>query len=630
MPETIGYARPKMLRKSLSANMEQKLSSAIDRLDQGMRFRQREREDLWRESTDQYMAHNRWTSYSPDDPTADLVSVNISFSTINTLVPFVSDEDPTFMVEPDSEDADTESSVILATFMNRIWRSPEVQGKIALGDATFDNLVLGDGYLKVGYEIVDRPAYNENGDPVGEGRIQVAEFNIGRISPWDLWIDPYADGIHNARWVCQRILVPASEIKKDKRYKVTDTEELEGADIDPTNLSPEDQERIDYLVDGWVSIYEFYDIKEKWMITFVNNARQAIRYVEQIKCPIIQLPNYRIPNSPYHMGELEQIRSLQDEINKTRSQMMTHRRRNVMKWIVAENRLSEDALDAMKSSKINDVIKVETNEPIGNIIQAVAEVPLSADAYAIDDRLRTDVNEITGVNEYLRGVPQNISRTATEASIIEGATNIRTRHKLLQIETAARQAGQTLLDIIRDVLPLTDFEEMTMFVTGKDAERLNRATGNDPFSGAVLLTPNPEVFQGRYRVEVERGSTELRNPQVKAQQLLNMVQVMAGLLPILELRGIPFNLKPLLEDWFEAEGIKDTERFFELDETQAQMQQLAQLQRQNEATGMIGPGSGGTSTGTDAGAGEPNRATANPPEQMINPANSGMLPSRDY
>jgi hypothetical protein len=111
---------------------------------------------------------------------------------------------------------------------------------------------------------------------------------------------------------------------------------------------------------------------------------------------------------------------------------------------------------------------------------------------------------------------------------------------------------------------------------------------------------------------------------------MQMVQIMAGLIPILEARGIPFNMKTLLEDWFEAEGIKDVDRYFEMDEQQAQMQQLALMQRQNEAMQGLPPGDLGAGGGGRLPAGTPNRGTAKPPGQMINPANSGMLPSRDY
>jgi hypothetical protein len=110
---------------------------------------------------------------------------------------------------------------------------------------------------------------------------------------------------------------------------------------------------------------------------------------------------------------------------------------------------------------------------------------------------------------------------------------------------------------------------------------------------------------------------------------MQMVQIMAGLLPILEMRGVPFNIKVLIEDWFEAEGIKDIDRYFEMDEQQAEMQQLALIQRQNEAAQGLPPsndlgGGGRTPPGT------PNRATTRPPGEMINAANTGMLPSRQY
>jgi len=622
MPENIGYARPGKIRSRLSKDMAEKLKGAQTRLLVGQRFRQKEREVDWIESYNQYMAKDRWQSYSTEDKTADLVNINVSKSTIDTLVPFVADEDPNFIVEPDSVDASEQDGVVLGTFMNRIWRSKEVNGKIALADGVFDYLVLGDGFMKPGYEIVDRSTYDENGNVVGEGRVKVAEFTVDRISSWDVWIDPYSDGLHNARWVCHRLLLPVHEMNEDERYKLAGAADFQGTHFDDNYMSPEDRERTAEFQD-WMTVYEFYDIKERWMMAFLPGGNTPVRYVEEITNPIIQIPNYRIPNSPYHMGELEHIRSLQLEINKTRSQMMTHRRRNVMKWVINEARLTEDAIEAMKSAIVNDVIRVETNEPIENIIQAIAPQPLSQDSYAIDDRLRADVNELTGVNEYLRGTPQNISRTATEASIIEGATNTRTRHKLLQVELAAKQAGQVLLDIIRDVLPLTRFEEMTMFVTGKDAERLNRTAGIEPQTQPALLTPNPEVFKGRYRVEVERGSTELRNPQVKAQQLMQMTQMMMGATEVLQLYGVSFNLKRMLEMWFEAEGIKNIEELFEQDEQQAAGAQLAIQERQ---AGIAAQQQSGAGPPGGTPAGQPNRATAQPPSELINAGNSGTLP----
>ncbi|KKK53669.1 hypothetical protein LCGC14_3092470, partial [marine sediment metagenome] len=346
-----------------------------------------------------------------------------------------------------------------------------------------------------------------------------------------------SDGISNARWVAQRITMPKQQVIDDERFAMTE-KDFTGS-MDTTNISPEDQLRLDETMpEEWVTMYEFWDLRENFMITFVTGASKIVRFVEHAVCPIVQMGNYRINNSPYHMGELEQIASLQDELNKTRSQMITHRRRNVAKWMVKEHLLTPEAEQAMRSSKVNDIISIASNEPFDNIIAPVHAIPLSADSYQIDAQIRNDINEVSGVNEYLRGVPQNISRTATEASIIGGATNIRTRHKLLQVEDTSRIVGQILLDTIKDVLPLTDFEEMTMFITGREAEKLNRATGQEELDTDVELVPSEEIFVGTYEIRVERGSTELRNPEVKANQLKDMTVMMLSALPVLKQEGI--------------------------------------------------------------------------------------------
>lgn len=617
MPESIGYERNNKIRSNLSKDMQRKVKSSWDRLLLGQNYRQKMREQAWRDAHVQYMGDTKWTG-APDDETADLVSVNMSFSTLNTLVPFVSDEDPKFAITPYSRDASEENAVLIEAFMNRLWRSDELAGQEHIREATFDYLQLGDGFLKVGYNIKPLPVFDANGEEV-ESDVDIADFSVERVNPWDIWVDPFSDGIHNARWVCQRIMMPWRELENDDRYKIP--KDIEASGIDTNNMSPEDRSRLED-VDNWVTVYEFYDLVEEWMISLLPGGTTAIRYIEHVQVPLVQLANYRIPNSPYHMGELEQISSLQDELNKTRSQMITHRRRNAAKWLVREGALEDEAWEAIKSGKVNDIIPVRGTDPFDQIVAPIHATPISSDAYAMDAQMRADINEITGVNEYLRGMPQNISRTATEATIIEGATNIRTRHKLLQVETAAKNVGQLLLNIIRDVLPLTRFQEMTMYVTGRDAEKLNRATGQEDVYTNVRLTPSPEIFQGKYIVEVERGSTELRNPEQKAAKLRDMAQMMISAMPLLAQSGVFFDLKELLQLWLEAEGIEDVDSLFEPDDDQVQAQQLGLMQQFMQSP----PGE--VVAGGRTRPGSPRPQTTNPPSDRINEGNSGILPER--
>lgn len=629
MPDTIGYNRNQKIRRVLSKEMEGKLKSAHDRLLAGQRYRQKEREAEWDDARDLYM-NEHWNA-NADDPTADIVNVNVAFSTINTLVPFVADEDPSFLLTPYSGDATMEHALVLQSFLNRLWQSSDVRGQTHLSDAVFDWLLYGDGYMKVGYNIKQQELYDALGDPI-DNRVDIADFWVQRLSPWDVWIDPYSDGIHNARWVCQRIIMPISELENDPRYKLRDDDVPQAGVVDSRNLSPEDQLRLDEVELGdWTAVFEFYDLVDDYMISFLPGGSQAVRYIERIQCPIVQITNYRIPNSPYHMGEIEQISALQHELNKTRSQMITHRRRNVGKWVIRQHALNEDAEQAMRSSITNDVIAIEAPEPLDYLIDYLDPQPISQDSYALDAQIRADINELTGVNEYLRGVPQNISRTATEATIIEGATNTRTRHKLLSVERAARDTGQIFLDIIRDVLPLTNFEEMRMYITGHEAERLNRVTGQENIDTDLIFTPTREVFRGKYEVSVERGSTELRNPQLKAQKYMQIVQLMLSALPAMYQLQIPFNYKKLLELWLEAEGIEDVDALFEIDETARVMQELMMLQQAQAAAGGAAGANGGAPAGGGGGrtpAGQPRPQTTNPPSTLPDAGNSGIIGAR--
>lgn len=630
MPKTVGYSRNSKISRKLSKKILERLNAANDKLHYAQQFRQKQRETPWRNSYDQYMNRIGWDNSG--DPTADIVNVNISFSTINTILPFVADENPKFLVEPFSADATAENAELLQAFMNRLWESDKVRGQIHFRDFVFDYLLYGDGYMQIGYNIVEEPQYDAAGNTL-EGRgTELAEFNVERLSPWDVWIDPYSDGIYNARWVCRRILVPVQELYSDNRYKIVDESALGGGVAMDTDLNPEDQERMDYFAQigtdnqtGWVAIFEYYDIKERWSMTFTKGATLPIRYLEGVKCPVVQAANYRIPNSPYHIGELENILALQEELNKTRSQMITHRRRNVMKWMYRRDRVGEDALEGMQSEAINATIPIDGPDPFERLVLPIMPQPLGQDAYMMDGQIKTDINEITGVSDYLRGQPPDSNRSATEAAIIEGAANVRTRHKLLDVETAARQIGQMLLDIMSDVIPETDYDEMAQYITGRESERLNRALGAENIQTDNILTPVPEMFTGKYVVFVERGSTELRNPQIKAQKYKDVAQILINSAPLLQELGVFVNLKQALELWLKAEGISDVDALLTPDE------EALMLQQQMQMMGMQQPGAeGNPGAGAPTSPGDPRQETTQPPAAMVSPQNSGMLPPRQY
>ncbi len=585
------------------------VNDAKAKLDVGKNYRRTERETVWEQSERQY-GGDHWPG-GKGDPYEDLISVNMSFSTINTITPYTLGSDPQFIISPYSGDASQRNAVIQQAFLNRLWRSRKLAGNRHLRTATEDALIYGDGWLKVGYDIKTKRVEEDD-------YAEVAQLWVARSDPWDVWLDPTADGIHNARWVCQRLRMTKAELEANSAFKnVDETNVNYMVTVDDLKRKHDRATVVEATFDGsqFADLYEFWDLVAMRSITF-SEGPLPVRWIDDIgEVFMVQLANYRIPNSPYHMGELEQIWALQVELNKTRSQMATHRRRNAAKILAKRNALTPEAISALQSSVTNAVAEVDGDGPLDQIVHALQLPNLSADSYQMSEVIQRDIYEITGVNEYLRGATPEIRRTATEASIIEGASNIKTQHKLRMVENAARECGALLLAIARDVFPQTDFEEMQLFLTGREAEAITRADAGsniaalmdsqDPEADIegqveeqmlrtqtpedVMVTPSPDVWVGEYEVEVEQASTELRNPVMREQKYRQMFMDLINVVPILGQMQVNLNVKRLLELWFEAAQIDDVEALFEGMPMMPQMPQMGMMGGEAEmAPGMEG------------------------------------------
>ena len=199
---TIGYPQ------KLSKRVSQKRKDRIEKARKLLRFSQtvrQDREDAWEGSERRYMGQI-WTA--TDDPTADFVSVSLSFSTIETIVPFITGGDSTFIVEPYSGDSDSVRSRYLAVYLNRLWRSHRFNGQAKLKGTAWDYLLYGDGFLEVQFDLVTKVNRGPDGREIQGSGKQVLQISLERISPWDVWIDPNASGLADARWYIRRVTLP--------------------------------------------------------------------------------------------------------------------------------------------------------------------------------------------------------------------------------------------------------------------------------------------------------------------------------------------------------------------------------------------------------------------------------------
>ncbi len=637
MARTVGFPVNK-----INASHAKMLKSARESLKAGIEHRQARREDIWRITKNQYEAR-QWSVDDRSDESADLTTVNVSFATIQTIKPYITGNEPRFYLEPFSSDATRTAAALQEVFLNRLWRHPPVGAQDAMKQAVFEFLTYGDGFVKATYTI----------DPVmvslGE-EDDKANIHVDKISIWDIWIDQYASTLAEARWVAHRIWSTKRQVLEEDRYTVPKDFVFADRQSESNDEGRRDRTNLD-LADGdeWVELIEYYDIIDRRLITFPRSAGDTDlpwQVVDEVTIPIVQLPNYELPDSPWHMGDLEQIKDLQDELNKTRSELMTHRRRNVAKLVIRKGVMGTTAKDALRSPIVHEVVEIDSAEPLDSIFQAVQLPPISADNYAASQEIKDDIREITGITEYQRGIGSQVSRTATEASIMDASANVKLTSKLTVVENAARQLGVVILGIARDVFPETRFEEWALFIGGDEAKRLNRMAlsdqaaslqeSGDPAGAAQVinqdvseradLQPSPAMFIGEYEVLVQIGSTEYRDPKLREERLRDMFFSLLEASPLLAQSNVQIDMQHMLRLWLESTDLTDVDSLVSgTSGAPSQQEQIATQAAADGAPGTPGPAPG-TPQGLDAILQGLQGGGANPQVSQT-PDNTGMLAS---
>jgi len=607
MPTTTGYQKDRLTAKKWTDQVVRAKSLLAV-----ARTKREERTPIWRRA-DQYYKGLQWGDNSVGQNNGKLV-VPYIFSTLITIIPYVTANAPQFRIEPYSKDATLQSAREQTAWLNKEWRSQRMEGDLHLRRAAFDSALYGNGYLLVSYNFT---ASLDEQSPLGQG--EKVEIWIDRVSPWDVWLDPMANSLVDSRFVFRRMRMSLTELKANKLYKntaqlsVTQHGDQGDNDRDRDQHIVETQDEADSMVD----VFEFYDLEQDQLVVFTEGSDKPLRVVEGLRLPLVDLPNHELPGSPYAMGDVEQIFVLQDEINVTRSQMMEHRKRNVNKWALRKGVITPAGTEALRSQETNAVIELDVDEPVENVIKNMSPPAISADAYQNYITAKEDVYEITGLSEYARGGSPSIRKTATEASIIEAATNVKTNHRMRQIERAARLSGQLMRDYASELYPKTSEDERGMVLTGREAQEVS----GEADASSVNLTLGDETWQGRFEVFVEIGSTMLRNPAEREQKYKDLFLTLFPLSPDLQQTGISLNYRKMLELWFEAAGVDDLDAMFSgnatgtgIDAGGLDPELLAQLE-----------GGQAGAQGLGLGPGTPNLDGAGPP-LGLDETNTGTLP----
>jgi hypothetical protein len=487
-----------------------------ERLVSSKRWRKDEGYDaVWRRLVDLYKGKH-FDSYSEEDR----VLVNMVFATVNVIAPSIAVNHPKITVNARNPE-NAAQAVIVETVVNYWWKYRDIRTEFRR--AVKDFIVMGHGWIKVGYRFVEEEVVGEDvdpSDPMSEGGeaqpttiiLEDSPF-AERVSPFDVFVDPDATSMRDARWIAQRIRRPLREVRTDKRYDKSAREQVAAMSISRYSDDPSRKKIQDKSV-GYAEVWEFYDLSNKTMCVFAEGADKFLvkpmRMPYSFGQPFVMIRNYDVPDSFYPIGDLEQIEPMQQELNETRTQMMNHRKRFSRKWLYKESAFDQFGRTALQSQEDNVLVPVVSDEPLGAVIAPMPAVINPPEFYNQSDLISNDIDRISGVSEFMRGGSPEIRRTATEASLIQDAMNARTSDKLATVETAVAEVGRRMVALAQQ------------FMTG---EQVARVMGKDGEPLWVKFTR--EYLEGDFDYEVAAGSTQPVNESFRRQMALQMVDAMA-------------------------------------------------------------------------------------------------------
>jgi hypothetical protein len=613
--------------------MPGKVGPYLSRVNDAMKWRRDAKfDDKWSKIIKIYANQYDYPELSGYD---DIIAPNMLFSTANVIVPSIMVNYPKITVTARKPD-DQGAARVVEAMANYNWEHYDFQQEVRM--VTKDFVTLGHGIAKVTWIFREEERELERDEWVGQVQqalleVEEAKFeaeqagvdvqfpsddevvasvstkqmvvvedhaHVERVSPFDVYIDPDATRLKDARWVAQRIYMPLSEAKNKEGWSAAARKRLKG-----TAMSDAKKD-YDLMFTGeergrdatFAIIWEYYDMVNGKMCVFAEGCDMFLAAPEDFPYPFghpfVFAMNYIVPEKLYPIGDLEAILPLQMELAFTRTQMVNDRKRFRRMYMYKPEMLGPDGLAALLSSDDNAMIPIDTDGTFGDALAPIATTPLPPEFYNQTAMILDDINMVSGVTEYQRGQVAEVRRTATEAAMIQDMSNARSSDKLAIIEKMISDIAQRCVQLAQEFLT---------------TDQVAKVTGPN---GAVEWMPyTREEVRGEFDFHVEAGSTQPMNDTFRRQSAMQLLDVMAPFISA----GVVDPAKLAQHVMREGFGIKDTEQFM--------------LQQQPPMGGPEGPGGlppGGMPPQDVGGGMLPEQVLEEPPMVEMDGRMGGMAP----
>ncbi len=379
--------------KSLPKNEPELINAVVERYTHSEQNRS-ERESKWEQMYNLY----RMRTFPSRDETVSRIFIPEVYTVIETLLPrliasFINTSKPYVTVlgrnAEDHEHAKAAEKLLQYQFEC-------MEFPLKLVDFYKQALIYGTSIAKVIWD-------NVKDEPF----VEVVDIR-------DIFVDPDAQDVDTARWIFHRSFVEREYLERHK-----DIYGLKDKDIDEISYAKgetiyrtDDNDEYDNRIEDGIEILEYWT--DDRLITIANRThllRDIDNPFAHQKKPFVRVVHTPIPFEFYGMGAIEPIAGLQLELNTKRNQRLDNVNFVINRMWMAQRGAIDDERQLV--SRPGGIIVV--NDIAG--VQPLPTPDVTASSYEEEKLIKLDIQNVSGISDYIRGLPTSNRETATEIQI---------------------------------------------------------------------------------------------------------------------------------------------------------------------------------------------------------------------
>jgi hypothetical protein len=220
------------------------------------------------------------------------------------------------------------------------------------------------------------------------------------------------------------------------------------------SLENEDDEDVENP-DGFYRFTEIWSMRDGVVYTMLDGIQN--KWAREPYAPRTGsrfYPNFLLAFHPidgerWPQSDVYQLKKLQEEYDRTRSNYAEHRKRAVPGIVFDENVVLEESVQKLSDSQTQEYTGIKTNKPgvdLNTIFAAKRYNPVDTGLYNTE-QITTEMEKVSGAQDAVQGGIQ-VEKTATEAQIMESGRGARIGARLDTLEDALTEMAEYTTQLI--------------------------------------------------------------------------------------------------------------------------------------------------------------------------------------